>query len=72
MTRRDHAQASAWMNSDQREYAESLARVSPEERCWCGWFLLHSTNAKVPHGDCQLGRTCADKLAERAASRGAR
>lgn len=48
-----------YFNDDQRSYMESLARIPPEGRCWCGWYRL---------GECQYCRpdkSSADKLAAR-------
>lgn len=49
--------AVSYFNSDQQSYMDSLARMPPENKCWCGWF---------PVGQCH---TCpADKtLAQRQA-----
>lgn len=44
-------------NSDQRDYMASLAEMSPETKCWCGWYPI----GKCPH--CPPAKTSADKLA---------
>ena len=31
------------LNSDQRDYVESLATMRPEDKCWCAWY---------PKGEC--------------------
>lgn len=46
-------------NQDQVEYMESLGKISPHLRCYCGWYRL----GECPH--CPAGKTCQDKLNDR-------
>jgi hypothetical protein len=50
---------SGYFNADQIDYMRQLDQMSPETKCYCGWYPL----GKCPH--CPAGRTCADKLRDR-------
>ncbi len=50
----------SYFNSDQRSYVDGLARISPERRCWCGWFEIDGI---VECHVCPPGKTSADKFA---------
>lgn len=47
-------------NSEQMAHMDYLGRVSPEKKCWCGWYVLGQTPA-CPH--CPPGKTNADRIA---------
>lgn len=39
----------SYFNSDQEAYMESLAKITPKEKCWCGWDRFghcHNPNCK--------------------------
>lgn len=44
-------------NADQLDYMESLGRMAPETKCWCGWNRLGEC-----HQGCPDDVTCADKM----------
>lgn len=46
-------------NADQLDYLRYIESIAPEQRCYCGWYLL----GECPH--CPKDKTCADKLLER-------
>ena len=48
----------ALLNEDQKDYMAAIAKLSPEQRCQCGWFKL----GECPH--CVSGKTLADRLSE--------
>lgn len=43
-------------NDEQVSYMNYLATVAPNEKCYCGWFMVK----ECPH--CKGRATCADKL----------
>lgn len=49
---------SGYFNSDQISYMESLHKIPPEQKCYCGWYRL----GECPH--CPKDKTCADKMRE--------
>jgi hypothetical protein len=46
-------------NEYQIEHMKYLESISPDKRCWCGWYELN----KCPR--CPKDRTCEEKLAVR-------
>ena len=46
-------------NSDQQNYMESLSRISPEKKCYCGWYMIDDI---IPCHNCPPGKTLADRL----------
>ena len=49
----------SYFNADQESYMRYLDSISPEKKCWCGWYGIGQCL------NCKTTRTCADKLAER-------
>lgn len=45
------------LNADQQDYVDSLSKIAPDQKCYCGWFRLGQCGHCPPH------LTCADKLA---------
>lgn len=50
---------SGYFNADQLDHMRALDTLTPEEKCYCGWYPL----GHCPH--CPKGKTCADKLRDR-------
>jgi hypothetical protein len=50
-------------NKEQTEYIESLSKISPEKRCYCGWERFGKCY-NCNRSEYRKGKTCADKLKE--------
>ena len=50
----------SYFNRDQEAYMDYLAKLRPEEKCYCGWYLL----GECRNGSCDPNKTNADKIKE--------
>lgn len=55
---------SGYFNEDQNDYMRQIEAMPPETRCWCGWYPF----GQCSNPSCPKDKTCADKLAQRAAA----
>ena len=47
------------LNEHQKDYCRYLGTLTPEAKCWCGWYRAEECHCERRNA----GLTCADKLA---------
>jgi hypothetical protein len=53
---------SSYFNEEQQDYMKSLAKLGPENLCYCGWYPKGKCSTPSP---CPPDKSAADKIAAR-------
>jgi hypothetical protein len=54
-----------WANGEQQNHMRELARIPPEQLCWCGWCRIGRCDTPSACNINHAGKSAADKLRAR-------